>query len=205
MEIKTIKSKFLINSFDQNTYVLTNKKDAVIIDAGAEIEDIIPLVKDKKVLGIFITHIHFDHIWNLEKYLDEFDCDVYIQPNFEDKFSDNEKNCSVIVRLCIEKSIRKEKIKYYEKNIELGDFAFEIIDTPGHSADSVCILYENNLFTGDTVFEDCIGRTDLYDGNNEKMRESLKRIKTLKFDTAYPGHYGSVSKKHIDEIIDFYI
>ena len=77
-KITTIKSKFLRNIFDQNTYVLTKGNEVVIVDAGAELEDVISEVQNKKVLAVFLTHIHFDHVWNLEKYVEKFDCDVYV-------------------------------------------------------------------------------------------------------------------------------
>ena len=68
----TVKSKFLMNLFDQNTYVLKSKKEAIIIDAGAELEDVLKEVENKKVLAVLMTHLHFDHIWNIEQYLEKY-------------------------------------------------------------------------------------------------------------------------------------
>ena len=69
MEVVTIKSKFLRNLFDQNTYVLKNENEAIIIDAGADVDDVEREVQGLNVLAILITHIHFDHVWNLEEYI----------------------------------------------------------------------------------------------------------------------------------------
>ena len=97
-EIKTIKSKFMRNPFDQNTYVLINKNEAVIVDASAELEDVKEVLGKRKVLAILITHAHFDHTWHLEKYVQEFGCDVYVCEGEEKRFLDNKLNASFIVR-----------------------------------------------------------------------------------------------------------
>lgn len=200
-----LKSKFLNGLMNQNTYVLTNGKEAVIIDAGAEIDDVKNAVGKAKVVAILMTHLHFDHFWNLEKYLNEFGCDVYIKVGFENKFADSRLNASYLVGLNEIKTISKNRIKYYAKKLVVGDFSFEIISTPGHSKDGVCILFDDFLFTGDTIFSDCIGRTDLPDSNNDEMIESLLKVKQTDFITAYPGHNESASKAQIDKTIDFYL
>ena len=205
VKISVIKSRFLYGAFNQNTYVLSNEKNAVIIDAGAEIDEVLNVVGDKKVLGILMTHLHFDHFWNLDKYLEKFDCCVYISAGFENKFLDSRLNGAYLVKLNEQRNIDKNRIKYYAEKLELGEFKFEIIATPGHSKDSVSILFDDIIFTGDTVFSDCIGRTDLPDSDNNDMLESLKKIKNIKFITAYPGHNESASKNQIDHTIDFYL
>ena len=80
-----------------------------------------------------------------------------------------------------------------------------MFSTPGHSADSVCILFEDKLFTGDTIFSDCIGRIDLKDSSKDKMIESLEKIKEIDFSVAYPGHYESATKQEIIKTIGFYL
>jgi glyoxylase-like metal-dependent hydrolase (beta-lactamase superfamily II) len=64
-----------------------------------------------------------------------------------------------------------------------------VLATPGHTAGSVCYLCEDSLFTGDTLFAGCCGRTDLPGGSMNTMRQSLSRLKELEADYAvYPGH-----------------
>ena len=205
MEIKVIKSKFMRGMFEQNTYVLTNKKSAIIIDAGADTEDVKKAVGNKKVLAILMTHLHFDHFWYLDEYLSEFDTCVYIQEGHENKFEDCELNGSVLIRKNIQKNIEKNRIKFYKETLKLGDFECKVYASSGHSADSVCLLIDDCLFTGDTVFADAIGRIDLKDSDKEKMIESLELIKTIDFVRAYPGHYESASKNEIIKTISFYL
>ena len=112
--IETIKSKFMRNLFDQNTYVLLSKKHAVIIDAGAEIEDVKAVVGDRKVLAVLMTHLHFDHFWNIDKYVDEWACDVYVSKGEEGRLLDSRLNGSFIVKQNIVKNIDAKFIKYYK-------------------------------------------------------------------------------------------
>ena len=205
MEIKTIKSRFMHGVFDQNTYVLMNKKQALIIDAGADLEDVKNVIGNRDVLAILMTHLHFDHFWYLEEYLNEFGAPVYIQEGFENKFLDSELNGSVLVRKNITKNIENSQIKYYENKLKIGSFECNVISTPGHTEDSVCLLIDDNLFTGDTIFSDAIGRTDLKDSDDVSMKESLKTIHEIDYITAYPGHYESASKNQINKTISFYL
>ncbi len=205
-EIKTIKSKFMKNIFDQNTYILSNdKNEAVIVDASAELEDVLSEIEGKKVLAILITHAHFDHTWNLSEYLEQFNCDVYVVEGAEERFESIRLNASFMVRKSITQNISKKLIKYYAKKLKIGDFEFEITFTPGHTSDGVCILWKDNLFTGDTIFADGVGRTDLDDSNPFELKNSLEKIKSINYTVAYPGHYESAIKHKIDNVIDYYL
>ena len=93
MVVSQITSKFLGGSFDQNTFLVEHKGEYVLIDAGAEIEDIEKIIKNKKLSAVLITHAHFDHIYNIEKIVNRFDCDVYVSEGAEEKF------CSHLRRL----------------------------------------------------------------------------------------------------------
>ncbi len=204
-EIKTLTSRFLKNIFDQKTYVLSNKKEAVIVDAGAELEDVIEETKGKNVLAILLTHAHFDHTWNLQKYIEHFDVDVYVCAGEEKRFENVNLNASFMVRENIVQNIPKNNIKYYSEKLKIGSFDFDIIFTPGHTSDGVCILWQKNLFSGDTVFADGVGRTDLADSNPFELVNSLKKIEQLDFEMCYPGHYEPAKKSKIIDNIYFYI
>ena len=76
-----------------------------------------------------------------------------------------------------------------ETPIHLGAFAIEIQWTPGHTQGSVCVLIEEHLFVGDTIFRGKIGRVDLPGGNQSNLSQSLKRLSIFPPDTKiYPGH-----------------
>ena len=77
MEIKRIISKIL----DSNTFVISKGDKAIIIDAGANLEDVKNEINNKKVLGIFLTHAHYDHVFYCLDYAKEFDCKIYANKN----------------------------------------------------------------------------------------------------------------------------
>ena len=180
---------------NQKTYVLIKGKNAIIIDAGAELEDVKKVVQNKKVLAVLITHCHFDHIWCVEDYLKEWNIPVYISSGAEEKFLDPYKNCSNIIGDKKVFDIENEKIKHHEDNLKIGNFDIEVIKTPGHSADLVSFLIEKNLFSGDLVLGRSIGRTDLYDSDDRDMWDSLEKLEKIDFQMAYPGHYEPMTKQ----------
>jgi len=205
MEVVCLKSKFLRNIFDQNTYVIKSGNSAIIVDAGAEIEDVKNALAGLKVKAILMTHLHFDHFWNLENYLHEFDCDVYVCAGAEEKFTNAELNCSTVMSIQKTQNIDKKYIKHYQNGVNIEDFDIEVIFTPGHSSDCVCLKIANNLFCGDTLFKDGVGRTDLIDSDAAALKESLKKILELNFETAYSGHYESFSKERALDVIAYYL
>ena len=71
---------------------------------------------------------------------------------------------------------------------EIENLGIKIFKTPGHTSDSVCFLYKKILFSGDTLFYNGIGRTDLPTGNEKEMKKSLEFLKEINFDVLCPGH-----------------
>jgi len=124
---------------------------------------------------ILLTHGHYDHCGGVRSraLLHEADWDVkWLNEQFR-----NFERPSQIGRL------RK-------KNFEWVDWVLKVIETPGHTPGSVCFFDEEKrvLFSGDTLFADGFGRTDLNGGNPEKMAESLELVESLNWKTLYPGH-----------------
>jgi len=73
--------------------------------------------------------------------------------------------------------------------IKVGDLSFTVLHTPGHSPGSICLYGEGVLFSGDTLFREGIGRSDLPGGNYRELMNSLHRLMALSEDTVvYPGH-----------------
>ena len=157
MEIK----KIVVGSLEENCYVISIDNECLVIDPGSEFDKIKEAIGNKKVLGILITHEHFDHIGALKDVLDEYDVKVYKFDNLE------------------------------EKEYNIGPFKFEVIFNPGHTIDSVSYYFkdERKMFTGDFIFLENIGRCDLEGGDFSKMKESIEKLKEIEDDiTIYPGH-----------------
>lgn len=194
MEVIEVLATAYRGILDQKTYVVAKGDDVVIIDAGADLADVKKAVAGKNVLAVLITHSHFDHIWCIEDYIKEWNMPVFISKGAEDKFLDSDKNCSNIIRNRTTFNVNQENIRYYEDKLNLNEFEIEIIKTAGHSADSVSILIEKSLFSGDLVLGGSVGRTDLYDSSDDEMWNSLEKLKSIDFDILYPGHYERMTK-----------
>ena len=158
MEIKTI----VTGSLDENCYILIKNKTCLVIDPGDDYKKIQGEIGDNKVLGVLITHSHFDHIGALRNFLTKRSVKIFKKSNLE------------------------------EKEYTVGDFKFKCIYTPGHSKDSVTFYFEedNCMFIGDFIFKESIGRVDLPGGDKKEMDKSIDKILTYKDDIIlYPGHY----------------
>ena len=188
MKIKT----FVSGKLDNNTYMVINdEEECIIVDAAADLEDIIPRVEGCKVLGVFLTHGHYDHFVNLEKILKYFDVKCYITSSELEKLYNPKYNYSPVFGLfktC--KEPRESFIILDEKEeFSLGKFNIKTFITKGHTDGSICIDIDGTLFTGDTKFCYSYGRTDLLTGNEEDMQKSLEYIESnYKGCTFYPGH-----------------
>lgn len=157
MKIETVITGYL----DENCYVLIKNGTCLVVDPGDDFSKIKEVVGDNKVLGVLITHSHFDHIGALRNFLTKKSIKIFKRSNLE------------------------------EKEYSIGDFKFKCIHTPGHSKDSVTFYFEeeNFMLIGDFIFKDSIGRTDLPGGSDSDMKESIEKI--LKYDDSivlYPGH-----------------
>lgn len=185
--------KAIINEFTENTYILNEQKDCYIVDPGAHSTEIIAYIEEKNynVLGILLTHGHFDHIYSLDEVQSYFDCDVYVHELARDFLFDPNLNLSSTIR----KPITFKRKRYIQMlsdgdKIPLGRETIEVIHTPGHTRGCVSYKYKRFLLSGDFLFKGTIGRTDLPTSSSTKMQNSLKRIiKHTKDNTVvYPGH-----------------
>ena len=154
--------KIVTGYLDENCYVLKKNDTCLIVDPGDDYNKIKEKIGDCKVLGVLITHSHFDHIGALRNFLTKKSIKIFKKSNL------------------------------LEKEYSIGDFKFKVIYTPGHSKDSVTFYFEeeNAMFIGDFIFKDSIGRCDLPGGSESEMKNSIEKI--LTYDDSiilFPGHF----------------
>jgi len=175
MKIQTI-----VGHFSSNTFVVEHLGKIVIIDAGAPFDKVKKALGSKQPDAILITHSHFDHVYYLKDYKANFGCPVFA-PTDDTTAQGSELSEGSLKEIC------------------LGELKIKPILCPGHSPDSVVYLLEDCLFTGDVLFEDTIGRTDLTPNaqratpelikeNERLMQQSLRKLFDTKFKMAYHGH-----------------
>lgn len=156
MQIKRI----VVGILKTNCYLLIKDDNCLIIDPGADYKIIKDIIGTKKVLGILITHRHFDHIGALEELIAEYNVMVY-----DNGMGEVINQIGPFTFEIIEsKGHAKDAITFYFKE-------------------------DGVMFCGDFLFKGTIGRTDLPSGNDDDMVLSLKKIKEYSKDIKiYPGH-----------------
>lgn len=184
----------VLGSFAANCYLLWKNKHVLIVDPGSKSPKIQKLIELQGgyVDGIYLTHGHFDHIAGVDVLANYYHCNVYMNPLDIPLLANPYLNVSADTGH--EVVIRSKIIPLDAGVNQIGEFAFELIDAPGHSEGSSLMLWEGNMICGDVLFQGSIGRTDLITGSNPKMAQTLQKIKTLDPNLkVYPGHGASTT------------
>lgn len=176
-----------------NSYILYKEdgSQAAIIDPGGDGDTILKEVnaRNLQIKYILLTHGHFDHIGALADIKKKTGAKVIIHREDASSLGDIFKNLSFSMAM---ESVQPEADILVEDGdiVSVHDMELEIIHTPGHSPGSISILYKDIIFTGDTLFQNSIGRTDLPGGKLNEILASIKdKILTLDDDViVYPGH-----------------
>lgn len=179
-----------------NAYLLHDEQtnELLIIDPGSDGAQVIKKIKDLNAspLAILLTHAHFDHIGAVDELRDYYQIPVYLHKNEENWLQDSSLNGSKRFTMK-EVSIKPaDVIIESEQKKTIGFFSFEILETPGHSPGSVSYLFKDEGFvaSGDALFYQSIGRTDLPFGDYETLLQSIQeKLLQLPEDTIVaPGH-----------------
>lgn len=175
-----------------NCYILHNGVNCVIIDPGATAYKIFDVLNDARLIpeAVIITHGHFDHIGAVDQICSEYNIPLVIHADdtsFLNEPSYNLSSSFFESELTLKTS---NIITVTENTLEFLGTVFEFIHTPGHSPGSVCILVDDKLFTGDTLFYMSVGNQFPPFGNLDLEIQSIKqKLLTLHKDyDCYPGH-----------------
>ncbi|NJH87132.1 MBL fold metallo-hydrolase [Staphylococcus agnetis] len=177
-----------------NTYFVTNEDALLIIDPAGESHKILDKIKsmNKPLKAILLTHAHFDHIAALDDVLDVYPVPVYMHKNEHDFLTNPAKNGSQkFQELGLPIITSQAKPQFIDEgDIQLHGFDISVLYTPGHSPGSLSYVFKDFAVVGDTLFNNGIGRTDLYQGDLETLIDSIKD-KLFELDETmpiYPGH-----------------
>ena len=165
-----------LGSYQTNCYIVyaDDSPDCIVIDPGYEPDTVLLAIRrlKKNLSAILLTHGHFDHVGAVKILAADTDCRVYIHEN----------------DLSLPATLTAGPL-YYTHTYGEGDLldiagvTFRVLHTPGHTPGCVCLMAEDTLFTGDTLFRESCGRTDLPGGNGAEIFKSLRRLASL------PGNY----------------
>ncbi len=168
-------------------------RDAMVIDPGDDIEDVVAVVQkhNLKVKQIVITHAHIDHVGGAMKLRELTGAPILL----------NQNDYGLLKMLDVQATwagmaspgeVKIDASLGHDESVQAGNLKANILHTPGHTEGSVCLYFpaENLLIAGDTLFAGSIGRTDLPGGSLEKIMRSLhQQVLALPDETlVIPGH-----------------
>lgn len=169
-----------LGAYQTNTYIVENDGHCVVIDPGYEPKTIAHFLEQRNLAvdAIFLTHGHFDHVGALQTLKKQYGCPVYVHA----------------AELSLPAMWTGGPLHYTDTygegdRISAAGLSFRVLHTPGHTPGSVCLITEDVCFSGDTLFANSCGRTDLPGGDWATLRRSLNRLAQIENNlTVYPGH-----------------
>lgn len=184
-----------VGPFQENCYVIAQGGDLAIIDPGDEPDRLIEAVRrhaethGARVRYVLLTHAHLDHVGAVSALREHFGCPVVLPRGEEAMLKMLPLQCQLfglppIAVPAIDRWIADRT------PLPFGDGAFEILETPGHTAGGTSYRFNDHVFVGDTIFQGSVGRTDLWGGSWPTLETSIRQqLFPLPDDTRlYPGH-----------------
>ncbi|MEB3012690.1 MBL fold metallo-hydrolase [Parvimonas sp. D2] len=188
MNIKRI----VVGVYAVNCYIVYNdNKNGFIVDPGGDSDDIIKFVDEEKINLEFIllTHGHADHIGAAKIIKEKYNLPIYASIKEKELLKDSIINLSKSIPPFKGIELIADKWLYDEEIIDFHGEKLSIMETPGHTVGSICILMDGVLLSGDTLFRMSIGRSDLATGSFDEIINSVKKLYNLKKDyRVLPGH-----------------
>ncbi len=201
--------KILAGILSVNCYVVGDDKSgkAAVIDPGGDADKIMKVLKDNgfELAYIILTHAHGDHIGGVAELQAMTKAPLYVHK--KDLYILQNKNINYSAHMAMpEVELTTDNLLKDGDILPLGNASLRIIHTPGHSPGGICILVDKLLFTGDTLFSNSIGRTDLEGGDHNQLVKAIKkRLFVLDDDIlVLPGH-GPASRIGIEKLTNRYI
>jgi hydroxyacylglutathione hydrolase len=186
--------KFVVTQVAENTYLIRqdDAPEALLIDPGGEAPAILAEIEKLGVAlkAILLTHTHWDHIGAVAEVARATGAPVYC-PELETEFLKHPS--SVFFAVDIEGYDAEETLAGGE-HLTLAGFEIDVVFTPGHSVGHLTysLAQEDALFSGDVLFENSVGRTDLPGGDHQTLLDSIAELlERFEDDVAvFPGHMG---------------
>ena len=170
--------RLYLGNLETNCYIVSDGEGhCAIIDPAEDAQRVLKAVEGKTVEAIFLTHGHYDHTGAAQPLYEALQCPVYLH------------EADLALPRFLTRGWLYHNRSYKEGDeIVVGTLRFTVMETPGHTAGSVCLRCENALFTGDTLFRRSCGRTDL-GGSWYEMQKSLDRLAAIPENLrVFPGH-----------------
>ena len=184
--------KFVIGMIQTNCYLVQNEesKECFLVDPAICPEELVSHIKSEglKLKAILLTHGHFDHITGVPELMET--CGT------EPKVYMSHKDLKLEAVFHENVALDPEMVTDWKDGdtVTMDSITFRVLETPGHTPGSVCLIAGDVIFSGDTLFQGSCGRTDFPGGSWTEMCASLRRLYELRGDyTVLSGHTGSTT------------
>ncbi|MBI5098659.1 MAG: MBL fold metallo-hydrolase [Nitrospirae bacterium] len=200
--------KLVVGPLQENCYIAADEKTkkALVIDPGDEPDRILEVIRDNnfEISAVILTHAHFDHVGaagdikratSAKVLINDGDMELYKGARDQAAFWGYE----------VDDLPEPDGFIKEGDEVSAGELTFKVLHTPGHSPGGVCLYGEGTLFSGDTIFQGSVGRTDFYGGDMTKLKESFKRILGLPEDTIILSGHGPETTIEREKRENFFI
>jgi hydroxyacylglutathione hydrolase len=192
-EEQMIIERLEVGAFAANCYLVGDEesKEGIIIDPGAEPDTILKKVKNSgiKIESIVLTHAHGDHFGALEEVKKTTGAEVAIHTD-DARIFQSRSPAAAMLRFSAHVPPPPDRPLKGGDTVKVGSLSLLVLHTPGHTPGGICLLGEKVVFTGDTLFNLGIGRTDFPGGSYRQLMDSIhtKLMVLPDSTTVYPGH-----------------
>ncbi len=189
MRVETL----VVGDLQTNCYLVydVDSKQALVVDPGDEALRIVRAVEERRlrVTAVVLTHVHFDHMLACEDVCYALDAPLYVGAADAPALTDDIRNLVGYFSPDRSLSLTADRLLREGDELTVGNERLTVLETPGHTPGSICLLGDDVLIAGDTLFCGSVGRTDFPGGNIAQLRRSLHRLMAIEGDrTVYAGH-----------------
>ena len=183
----------IVGPLGVNCYIVGDDKtrDALVIDPGGNARDILDTLRREqlKLVALVATHAHFDHLLALDEVRAQTRAPFLIYAD-EAAMLTNAQMGAQFFGFTMPQPAPADRLLREGDEVRAGSVALKVLHTPGHSPGGMCLLGDQCVFVGDTLFQGGIGRVDLPGGDYATLMRSIRdKLLTLPDDTiVYPGH-----------------
>ena len=183
----------VVGALQTNCYLVYDEstRQALIIDPGDEASRIIRAVEERslQVSAVVLTHVHFDHMLACEELCRTLLAPLYVGAADEPALTDSTLNLIRYFAPDRSMALVADRLLREGDILMLGDEGLTVMETPGHTPGSICLLSDSIVIAGDTLFCGSVGRTDFPRGNMMQLRHSLARLTAIEGERqVFSGH-----------------
>ena len=190
-----------VGPIDTNCYILCDKVEnkAVVIDPGFDARRIVSALGDTQCRAVYVilTHGHGDHMSAAAEVLEKTGAALAVFGGELPLLADPVQNLYYEFNKTPFLPLSPHKVLVDGDTLTVGKLEIKVMHTPGHTAGSCCLICQDTIFSGDTLFLESAGRTDMPTGSPEDLRRSLERLAALEGEyQVLPGHGGFTTLSH---------